>query len=346
MRQLTYVGGRTVEWWDVPPPRLAHDTDALVEPLAVTRCDLDLIIVGGASGLAGPFAIGHETAGRVVEIGAAVTGVVPGDLVIVPFQISCGACERCRRGQTNACAAVPFRASYGMKPLSGTEYGGALSDLIRVPFADHMLVTQPPGHPLSQTASLADGATDGFAAVAGWLGARPGAAVLVIGGAGQSVGLFAGQAALALGAGRVVYLDDHPGRLAKARTLGLEARAAAPGLAMDPIGVFPVVIDAAASDTSLALALRSTEPGGVCQRMYGDFAETTPVPLRHMYAMGLTLKVSRVNVRAEMPSCLAKVTAGHYHPDQVLTRRVRFEDAHEAIADPTIKVLFVRDGID
>ena len=65
MRQLTYVGPKVLEWWDVPAPRLLQADDALVEPLAVTRCDPELlIIVGGASGLPGPFAIGHEAAGR------------------------------------------------------------------------------------------------------------------------------------------------------------------------------------------------------------------------------------------------------------------------------------------
>lgn len=166
MRQLTYVGGSTIAWWDVPEPKLTDDRDALVRPLAVTRCDLDLTIVSGKAGLPGPFALGHETAGIVTDIGSAVKNFAPGDLVIVPFQISCGECERCRRGHTNACTSVPFRSSYGLKPVCGVEYGGALSDLIRVPFADHMLVRQPAGHALSQTAALADGATDAFSAVA------------------------------------------------------------------------------------------------------------------------------------------------------------------------------------
>ena len=138
MRQLTYVGGNKVEWWDVPEPHLQDDRDALVQPLAVTRCDLDLAIVHGRSRLPGPFALGHETAGRITAVGDQVKNFAPGDLVIVPFQISCGACDRCRRGHTNACAAVPFRSSYGLKPVCGVEYGGGLSDLIRVPFADHI----------------------------------------------------------------------------------------------------------------------------------------------------------------------------------------------------------------
>ena len=346
MRQLTYVGGSTIEWWDVPEPTIRHDGDALVRPLAVTRCDLDLVIVGGKSGLPGPFALGHETAGIVTQTGDAVMDFAPGDLVIVPFQISCGLCERCRRGHTNACTSVPFRSSYGLKPVSGVEYGGALSDLIRVPFADHMLVRQPEGHALSQTAGLADGATDAFSAVAYWLKQWPGAEVLVIGGGGQSIGMFAVQAAISRGARRVVYLDDDPQRLAKAKSLDAEVCEAPKGLVMEPVGLFPIVVDAAATDASILLAFRSAEPNGICQRMYGDFAATTPVPLRHMYGTGITLRIGRVNVRAEMPDCVAHVASGDFHPEHVITRRVRFEDAHEAIGDPTIRVAFVRDGIE
>jgi alcohol dehydrogenase len=182
--------------------------------------------------------------------------------------------------------------------------------------------------------------------VAYWLRQRPGAEVLVIGGLGQSLSLFAVQAALSRGARRVVYLDDNAQRLTKAKSLGAEVHEAPKGLAMEPIGLFPIVIDAAATDASILLAVRSTEPNGSCQRMYGDFKETTPVPLRHMYAVGITLRISRVNVRAEMPDCVAHVAAGHFHPEHVITRRVRFEDAHEAIGDPTIRVAFVRDGIE
>ena len=323
MRQLTYVGGNTIEWWDVPAPKLLDDRDALVRPLAVTRCDLDLTIVNGKSGLPGPLALGHETAGIITEVGDAVRTFAPGDLVIVPFQISCGQCQRCQRGHTNACTTVPFRSSYGLKPVCGVEYGGALSDLIRVPFA-----------------------TDAFSAVAYWLRQWPGAEVLVIGGGGQSISMFAVQAGLSRGARRVVYLDDDAQRLAKAKSLGAEVHEAPKGLVIEPIGLFPIVVDAAATDASILLAFRSAEPNGICQRMYGDFKETTPVPLRHMYGVGITLRIGRVNVRSEMPDCVAHVAAGHFHPEHVITRRVRFEDAHEAIGDPTIRVAFVRDGIE
>ena len=48
----------------------------------------------------------------------------------------------------------------------------------------------------------------------------------------------------------------------------------------------------------------------------------------------------------DVPDCVARVAAGHFHPEHVITRTVRFEHAHEAIGDPTIRVAFVRDGIE
>jgi alcohol dehydrogenase len=345
MRQLTFVRSGVLEWWDVPQPRIQGAGEAIVRPLAVTRCDLDLLIANGDAGFEGPFSIGHETTGVVIDVGDRVTSVKPGDLVIVPIQISCGICGACRRGLTYACRSVPFRSSYGLKPVCGVDYGGALSDALRVPFADHMLVKHPEGLAPSQTASLADSATDAFSAVAPTLAEQPGAEVLVVGGRAQSLGPLMVHAALALGSRRVVYIDVDAARIAKAKSLGADVIEVAGLKVIDPPGLFPLTIDADGSIDSLSLALRAVEPGGVCQRMYGDFKETTPVPLRHMYGIGVTLRIGRVNARARLPECLEHVKCGHYHPELILTRRVRFEDAHEAIQDPTMKVVFLREGI-
>ncbi|MDW4726391.1 hypothetical protein NQ292_27750, partial [Escherichia coli] len=82
------------------------------------------------------------------------------------------------------------------------------------------------------------------------------------GGFAQSLAMFAVQAALACGAGRVVYLDDHSPRLAKAKALGADIVEAPAGLVMEPPGLFPIVIDAAATDASILLSFRATEPNG------------------------------------------------------------------------------------
>ena len=346
MRQLTFVRTGVLEWWDVPDPRIKDDRDALVRPLAVTRCDLDLYIANGAATFEGPFAIGHETAGIVTAVGDDVHNVAIGDQVIVPFQISCGSCRFCRRGLTNACEAVPFRSSFGLKPVCGVEYGGTLSDLLRVPFADHMLVKNPAGLKLSQTSSLADSATDAFSVAEPVLRQKPDAEVVVIGGRGQSLGIMIAHAAKCLGSPRVVYVDNDERRLAKAREYGVEVFEIRSFEGARLPQRFFLAVDADGSAASLGFAINAVEPGGICHRMYGGFESETPVPLQYMYGQGITLRIGRVHARASLPTCLAHVEAGHYHPEKVLSRHVAFDEAHEAILDPSMKVVFLRDGVE
>ena len=149
--------------------------------------------------------------------------VAPGDRVVVPFQISCGTCERCRRGPTGDCRRCRRCRCTGSGPLGG-DWGGALADLVRVPFADAMLVPLPDG--VEPAASRARATTS---STAGGPSRRPlercpGAEVLVIGGGARSIALYAVDAARALGARRVVYADTDPERLAVRR--GARRRAA------------------------------------------------------------------------------------------------------------------------
>ena len=94
---------------------------------------------------------------------------------------------------------------------------------MRVPFADAMLVAAPAGIAPAALASASDNIPDGWRTVAPHLAQRPGADVLVVAGGGLSIALYAVDAAGALGAGRVVYADRDPGRLAVAAALGAEA---------------------------------------------------------------------------------------------------------------------------
>jgi len=142
--QLTYTAPNTLDWREAPPPRLSSDAAALVRPVAVATCDLDAIIIGGASPFPAPFPIGHECVAQVIEVGDAVADIAPGQLVSVPFQISCGSCESCRRGRSGNCRGVAFMSTYGFGP-EVQRWGGFLSDLVCVPYADHMLVPVPSG---------------------------------------------------------------------------------------------------------------------------------------------------------------------------------------------------------
>jgi len=145
VRALYYDGGGGLEWRDDRAPTLEVPTDALVRPIAVSTCDLDQTIIhGSVPGSEQPFAIGHEGVGEVLEVGEAVTDIVPGDIAAVPYHVSCGRCDRCVEELPLFCRAVADGglAVYGI-PV-GPDYGGLFSELIRVPFADHSLLRLPP----------------------------------------------------------------------------------------------------------------------------------------------------------------------------------------------------------
>jgi alcohol dehydrogenase len=284
----------------------------------------------------GPFALGHEFVAEVAQAGEEA-GVAPGDRVVVPFQISCGRCGPCRRGVTASCTEVAPTSMYGIGAAGG-DWGGAVGDLVRVPFADAMLVPLPDAVDAVAVASLSDNVADGWRTVGPQLADRPGAPVLIVGGGAQAVSLYAVQVAVALGSERVVFLDDDPGRLELAERLGAEVvEGRIPGKA----GSFPITVNAATNHAGLHCAIRSTEPGGACTNVGIYFEAETPVPLGEMYMRGIHLHTSRVSSRAVLPEVLGLVTSGRLDPAAVTSTVAAFADAQEALLDPPTKLVFV-----
>lgn len=342
MQQLMFIGPQQLEWHEVATPRIQGAGEALVRPLAVTRCDLDLYIASGLMGLKGGFGFGHEIAGEVIAVGDGVRSFAPGDRVIVPFQISCGTCAHCLRGETNACTAVPPFAAYGLAPSCGKDWGGGLADLVHVPFAESMLVHVPPELSLAGAAALSDNAVDGFRTVSARLKARPDAPVLVLGGLAQSVGLYAVQAALALKAERVLYCDSDSGRRAMAEQLGAEVVAFDVLDDADSGDRFPIVVDAACYPAALALAMRYVAPCGSCISVStGVEAKLDALPLRQMYMKGVSWEISRAHARGTLPSALECVRCG-FDPDALITQRLGFAESAEMMCDPGVKLVFER----
>jgi alcohol dehydrogenase len=339
MRQLTCVGPRQLEWRDVPEPKLAGDREALVRPLAVARCDIDLPLASGALPLRGPFALGHECVGEVTALGDSVRGLALGQRVVVSFQISCGRCARCRRGHSALCAELPTLSDYGMQPLSGVEYGGMLSDAIRVPFAEAMLHPVPHGTDPVALASVSDNATDGWRAVAPHLAARPGAEVLVVAHGVDSIALYAAQAALALGAKRVDVAS--PSREVAAHAEKLGAHGLQSELAK-PARTYPIVVDAGLTPAGFAFALRATEPEGVFQSVSYYPGRPVELPLTRLYTLGIQLHIGRCHAAAQIPEVLALVASGALAPGAVTTRVVAWDDAPDAWLEPATKLVVRR----
>ena len=333
MRELTYVARRTVEWREVPEPRLRSDGEAIVAPIAATPCDVDSAILAGHGFIDPPFALGHECVARVVETGDAVTSVAPGDLVVVPWSINCGGCDRCRAGLTAHCAAVPHMAMYGA-PLGG-DWGGLFSDLARVPHADAMLVPLPAGLDPVAMASASDNWPLAWRLVAPHLKDRPGARVLVV--ARGSVGLYVCDIARALGASAVHYVDPDAEHRALANGFGATT---AETLEPTPHG-FDIAVEATGRVEQLALAVRSLAPEGICESA-GNHFRPGELPLLDMYLTGVTLRVARDNVRAHLPHALDLAASGAVAPEKVVSHVLDWDDLPSALPENHLKPVFTR----
>ncbi|MCX5558441.1 zinc-binding dehydrogenase [Streptomyces sp. NBC_00038] len=333
MRELTYVAKRTVEWREAPDPKLQSDQEAIVAPVAATSCDVDSMILAGHGFIDPPFALGHECVARVVETGDAVTAAAPGDLVVVPWSINCGTCDNCRAGLTAHCTAVPHMAMYGA-PIGGS-WGGLFSDLVRVPFADAMLVPLPAGLDPVAMASASDNWSLSWRLVAPHLKNRPGARVLVV--ARGSIGLYVCDIARALGASDVLYVDPDPEHRRIAESYG--ARTAE---AIEPVRHgFDLAVEATGRVDQLALTVKSLAPEGICESA-GNHFRPGELPLLDMYLTGVTLRIARDNVRAHIPDALDLARSGRVDPARVVSHVLDWEQLPDALPENHLKPVFVR----
>jgi threonine dehydrogenase-like Zn-dependent dehydrogenase len=341
MRQLTFVEPRVLEWRDVPEPALDGPLEALVRPLAVATCDLDRGVIAGWAPLPGPFPLGHEGVGEVVAVGDAVRTVRAGDRVAIPFQVSCGTCTRCRAGLTASCSTSRREgkyAMYGLEPVGGA-WGGFLSDVIRVPFADADLIALGERDDAAVLASISDNMPDAWRCVAGPLAQHPGAEVNIVGGGAASIPMYAIQFARALGSPLVRYVDEDDGRCRLAETLGAEVVQGPPPRRLPRA---PVTVDASGTHAGLHCAVRSTDPGGICTSVAIYYEETTPLPLLEMYTSGITFATSRVSARAVMEPILALIRAGRVDPSLVTSRVVSFDEAPAALLELPTKLVMLQ----
>jgi threonine dehydrogenase-like Zn-dependent dehydrogenase len=333
------VGG--LEWRDDPAPEILVPSDALVRPIAASTCDLDQAIghrtVPGAEQ---PFAIGHEAVGEVVEVGRAVTRLRPGDLVVIPYHLSCGACDRCREDLPLFCreTAAEALAVYGV-PV-GEEYGGLFSELARVPFADHGLVKLPPSVSPLDAVSVGDNLTDAYRSIAPRLHARPGSDVLIM--SGGSMGLYAADVARAYGAGIVRYVDTSAERRAIALEFATEVSSPEE---FDPAEhEYAISLVTHGSVEALRAALLATSPGGEVENLGFHFADV-PLPVPAMHFKCLTFRSAMSNARPLIPEVLALVASGRISPRRVQTAVLPFDQAADALPTAGFKPVFIRDPI-
>lgn len=197
---------------------------AILRTVATNICGSDQHMVRGRTTAPVDLVLGHEITGEVVEVGPDVEFIKVGDIVSVPFNISCGRCRNCKERKTGICLNVnPDRpgSAYGYVDMGG--WVGGQAEFVLVPYADWNLLKFPDRdqalEKIMDLTMLSDIFPTGFHGAV-TAGVTVGSTVYVAG-AGP-VGLAAASGAMLLGAAAVIVGDMNEDRLAQARSFGCE----------------------------------------------------------------------------------------------------------------------------
>lgn len=235
------MGPNEVEVKGIPYPKLELDSTtspvaserqkrkcnhgAILKVVTTNICGSDQHMVRGRTSLpGGHMVLGHEITGQVVETGDDCEFIKEGDICSVPFNIACGRCAACKRGDTGVCLNVnPARpgAAYGYVDMGG--WIGGQAEYCMVPYADFNLLKFPDPEQamekITDLTLLSDILPTGFhGAVTAGIG--PGS-IAYVAGAGP-VGLASAASCHLLGAACVIVGDMIPERLEQARSFGCE----------------------------------------------------------------------------------------------------------------------------
>ena len=196
----------------------------ILKTVTTNICGSDQHMVRGRTTAPTDLVLGHEITGEVVEVGRDVEFIKVGDIVSVPFNISCGRCRNCKEGKTGICLNVnPDRpgSAYGYVDMGG--WVGGQSQFVLVPYADWNLLKFPDREQalakIMDLTMLSDIFPTGFHGAYS-AGVTVGSTVYIAG-AGP-VGLAAAASAHLLGAAVVIVGDLNADRLAQARTFGCQ----------------------------------------------------------------------------------------------------------------------------
>ncbi|MEO6518516.1 MAG: alcohol dehydrogenase catalytic domain-containing protein, partial [Pseudoxanthomonas sp.] len=204
--------------------------EVLVEIKATGVCHTDAYTLSGADpeGLF-PTILGHEGAGVVVEVGAGVKSLKPGDHVIPLYTPECRECEYCLNPKTNLCQAIRSTQGQGLMPDGSSRFsinGKKLHHYMGTStFAQYTVVPEialakiREDAPFDKVCYIGCGVTTGIGAVIYTAKVEPGSKVVVFGLGG--IGLNVVQGARLAGADMIIGVDLNPARRAMAEKFGM-----------------------------------------------------------------------------------------------------------------------------
>ena len=321
---LTGIG--QVEIRDVPRPELTGQRDVLLRVCAVGVCgsDVHYYTTGriGEHVVEFPWVVGHEPAGVVAEAGSEVTGLAPGQRVVIEPAISCGQCDQCRRGRRHTCLHIAFISS-------PTERPGALADCIVMPA--EACYPMPDGMTMAQGA-LTEPLSIGLYAQR-LAAAPPGAAIAILG--TGPIGLSVLLALRDAGPATIYATDLLEPRLALARRFGAEWTAS-PGQRdivaaigeREPHGL-DVVFECAGEQSTLDQAVDLLRPGGTLLMI--GIPETERVSFNIDRLRRKEIRIQNVRRQNEcVAPAIERVASGAIDVDPLVTHRFPLEEAQAA----------------
>lgn len=312
---------------EVPAPKLESPDEVLVRIGRVGVCGSDIHYYRHGRiahfVVEEPMILGHECAGEVVEVGAGVTNLEPGDRVALEPGIPCRQCSFCRTGRYNLCADVVFFAT---PPVHGA-------------FCDYVTSPADFAFKLAENVSLEEGAMCEPLAVGMYATMRAGVGLgdtVAVLGAGP-IGLLTMQAAKARGATTLIVTDVEEPRLEMARKLGaahvINAREQDAVAAIKDLtgGVgADVVLEAAGTATTVQQSLQVAKSGG--RVIIVGLPTEDEVSLSMPDLLSRELEVGGIFRYANVyPQAIAAIASGLIDVKSLITHRYALAQTEEAL---------------
>lgn len=370
MKALCWHGKNDIRYDTVPDPKIEHPRDAIIKTTSCAICGSDLHLYDHfIPGMECGDVMGHEFMGEVVEVGSENKELRVGDRIVVPFTITCGECEQCKRGNFSVCERSNRRKDLGDKVFGHSTaglfgyshltggYAGGQAEYVRVPFADSTHVKVPSTLTDEHVLFLGDIFPTGWQAAV-QCDIQPTDTVAVWG-AGP-VGQFCVRSAILLGAKQVVMIDNVPERLLMAEAGGAITinfdkesvverlneltRGKGPEKCIDAVGLESHAtrsLDAVYDRVKQATMMESDRPHVLREMIYvcrpagilsipGVYGGLVDkIPMGALMNKGLTMRTGQTHVKRWTDDLLRRIDDGQIDPSFVITHTVSLDQGPE-----------------
>lgn len=337
----------SIETIEIEEPR---ENELLVKVVATGICQNDIKVRDGYLGTPMPVVLGHEGAGVVEKVGAAITKVQPGDHVVMTFN-SCGQCPSCRKQHVSYCYDIVARNFFATRADGSTALSKG-EELInsnffgQSSFANYALCHQanvvkvPRDMPLELLGPFGCSFQTGAGAVMNSLKVTQGKSLAVFG--VGAVGLSAVMAAKLVGATSIIAVDINDSRLIMAKELGA-TRTINPGrtnpteeiIAMTGYGI-DFALDTTGLPAVVQSAVQALGPMGACG-IVGVASKATQISLDETRFMGGGHRLIGIIEGDSYPDLFIPLLIKHYvrgrFPFDKLVKFYNFDQINDAVRD-------------